>query len=406
MALGKASVSRRDAGTRDEGPEKTSGAEAGAAGGRGRGGRCLVGVRGEPPGDRDGEKAVFRRRRQAAGRVSEVSSAAGPRPPKVGGFRLPFGFDRVCPPAPALRRRAGASQASHSLFSRTPASAGGHRRLVARRVFPGGRSPRNRVATRSRPARPRPRDTGFRGGVRSRGVPRFQALTPGVGTGCGAGALGAFPGSAGGAIVGVGVSVAVGVGVWVAVGVSVGVGGNSSGLSPLRAAGVRNDGSPGTRAGCGEGRGVACIRAPRSGVSIPGGEGEGAAGSVVAVGGTGAAEGGAVDTGAAGVGGTAAGGSGGVAGRRKKTPRARSTASRANTPKPKAPSRPPRGRDADSPRGAEAAPAMSIPSPLCEGGGSTLAGCPALPSPSRAGVPRERSATETLSFEPASNARR
>src|ERR1035437_8258675 len=104
MALGKASVSRRDAGTRDEGPEKTSGAEAGAAGGRGRGGRCLVGVRGEPPGDRDGEKAVFRRRRQAAGRVSEVSSAAGPRPPTVGGFRLPFGLDRVCPPAPALRR--------------------------------------------------------------------------------------------------------------------------------------------------------------------------------------------------------------------------------------------------------------------------------------------------------------
>src|SRR5664279_1438658 len=154
MAPGKASVSRRAAGTRDEGPEKTSGAEAGAAGGRGRGGRRLVGVRGEPPGDRDGEKAVFRRRRQAAGRVSEVSSAAGPRPPAVGGLRLPFGLDRVCPPAPALRRRAGASQASRGLFSRTPASAGGHRRLVARRVFPGGRSPQNRVATRFRGERP------------------------------------------------------------------------------------------------------------------------------------------------------------------------------------------------------------------------------------------------------------
>ena len=103
--------------------------------------------------------------------------------------------------------------------------------------------------------------------------------------------------------------VAVGVGVWVVVGVSVGVGGNSSGLSPLRTAGVRNDGSPSARAGCGEGRGAACICAPRSGVFVPGGEGEGAAGSGVTAG-TGAAEGGAVVAGAAGVGGTAAGGPG------------------------------------------------------------------------------------------------
>ena len=101
---------------------------------------------------------------------------------------------------------------------------------------------------------------------------------------------------------GVAVSVAVGVGVWVAVGVSVGVGGNSSGLSPLRAAGVRNDGSLSTRAGCTEGRGVACIRAPRSGVSVPGGEGEGAARRGVAVG---AAEEWASGAGVAGAGGTA-----------------------------------------------------------------------------------------------------
>jgi len=100
--------------------------------------------------------------------------------------------------------------------------------------------------------------------------------------------------------VGVAVPVTVGVGVWVAVGVSVGVGGYSRGWSPLRAAGARNDGSPGARAGCGEGGRVACICAPRSGVSIAGGVGEGAAGSGVAAGGIGAGEDGAADAGAAG----------------------------------------------------------------------------------------------------------
>ena len=46
---------------------------------------------------------------------------------------------------------------------------------------------------------------------------------------------------------------------------------------------------------------------------------------------------------------------------------------------PKAASRLVRGRDEDRPGGAEAAPAMSIPSSLCEGSGSTPAVWPALP---------------------------
>ena len=67
VAVRSAAVPGRDAGPRDEGAEEKGGAETGAQGERGRGGRRPVGVRGEPPRDRDREEAVFRRRRPAAG---------------------------------------------------------------------------------------------------------------------------------------------------------------------------------------------------------------------------------------------------------------------------------------------------------------------------------------------------